>query len=444
MTVIDQWTGARATALRQAMRLTSEGFADKLGVSVRAVAKWRAQPDIKPSPLLQQVLDTVLGQLDESTRQRFAMLLDPPSPSPQFVRAATPGCVIVAAGESSADEPTIDARDLVGHLSDDEDMLRRQFLLTSAATVTAAGLSGLADSRKAFRLNAGNIDEIETVTDAQRWLYHSMPARLIWPSVEGHLRLLIDLTRAPQREPVHRRVAALGGEAAGLLAWLALDLGDERARERLYNIALSLTAEAEDRWLDAYVRGFRGQVRQLEGRPHAALAMANQVVAAAGPGGAGSLHAWLKSQQAVALAEVKEGPDSMEALAAAEAALARGTQDDPAWMYEFDFPRLTAVRGDCLLRLARPADAERAFQHALAESSHKGGRFEVELLTGLAMATARQGRVEEACVLGQQSLDLAAADSELGISRVRQLRRELDRWHDSDEVAALDARLAVA
>jgi tetratricopeptide (TPR) repeat protein len=272
-----------------------------------------------------------------------------------------------------------------------------------------------------------------------------MPARLIWPSVDGHLRLLIDLARAPQPEPIHRRVAALGGEAAGLLAWLALDVGEERGRERLYDIALSLTSEAEDPQLDAYVRGFRSQVWQLDGRPHAALSIANQAVAtAAEPGRAGSVYAWLKTRQAVALAEVKEGPASMAALAAAEAALACGSDDEPAWMYEFDYVRLTAVRADCLLRLDRPAEAERAFQHALVEGGKKGGHFQVELLTGLATAAARQGRVEEACGLGMQSLDLAAADSELGVSRVRQLRRELDRWHDSDEVAALDGRLAVA
>ena len=152
----------------------------------------------------------------------------------------------------------------------------------------------------------------------------------------------------------------------------------------------------------------------------------------------------MTGQQAVALAEVKDSTGSMEALAAAEGALARGTEDDPVWMYEFDYPRLTAVRGDCLLRLDQPADAEKAFQQALAERTHRGGRSEVELLTGMATATARQGRVEEACALGMQSLDLATADSELGISRVRQLRRELDRWHDSEAVAALDARLAVA
>ena len=74
MTVMDHWTGASATALRLAMRMTHEGFADTLGVSVRAVKKWRARPDIKVSPLYQQVLDTVLGRIDDSTQQRFAML----------------------------------------------------------------------------------------------------------------------------------------------------------------------------------------------------------------------------------------------------------------------------------------------------------------------------------------------------------------------------------
>ena len=39
MTAIDHWTGASATALRLALRLTHEGFADKLGMSVRASKK---------------------------------------------------------------------------------------------------------------------------------------------------------------------------------------------------------------------------------------------------------------------------------------------------------------------------------------------------------------------------------------------------------------------
>ena len=214
MTVIDHWTGASATALRLAMRLTHEGFADKLGVSVRAVAKWRAKPDIKLSPQLQQMLDTVLGQIDDSTRQRFSILLTQPASLPPSPAAIEADWIGLAAAGSSADDGlrpnrtgTIGLPDSGGHLSDDEDMLRRQFLLTSAAAITGAGLPGLNDSGRAPRLNTGNLDELETVTDAQRRLYHSMPARSIWPLVEGHLRLLIDLARAAQPEPVHRRVA---------------------------------------------------------------------------------------------------------------------------------------------------------------------------------------------------------------------------------------------
>jgi ATP/maltotriose-dependent transcriptional regulator MalT len=256
--------------------------------------------------------------------------------------------------------------------------------------------------------------------------------------------MLVDLVRASQDEQVRRQLAALGGEAAGLLAWLALDLGDERGRERSHDIALSLTAEAGDPALDAYVRGFRSQVRQLEGRPRAALALAEQAVDTAGAGRVGGVPALLRSLQAVALAEVNDERGTVLALAAAETALDRGTTDEPAWMYEFDHTRLTAVRGDCMLRLDRPQHAENAFKTALSEITHKGGRFEVELLTGLARATARQGEVEEACRLGLQSLDLAASGSELGFGRVRQLRQELDRWYDSDAVAALDRRLALA
>lgn len=424
MAVIDHWTGARATALRHAMRLSIEGYADQLGVSVGAINRWAAKPDTVPYTRDQQILDTVLTKLDDHDRERFWMLVAPP-------------------GSPANRSDAVDLPDFGHDVSDDEDMRRRQFLMTAAATVAGVGLPGLDGTGRSVRLNAANVDELETVTDIHRRLYHSMPARSMWPLVEGHLRLLTDLARRSQSEPVHRRVAALGGEAAGLLAWLAFDLGHESGRERMYDIALSLTAAAEDPSLDAYVRGFRSQVRQLEGRPRAALDLASQAVATAGPG-RGSLHAWLKSQQAVALAEVKDGPGSLEALSDAENALAGDTENEPAWMYEFDHPRLTAVRGDCLLRLDRPAEAENAFRQALTERAGSGGRSEVELLTGMATATARQGRVEEACALGLRSLDSAMASSELGISRVRQLRRELDRWHGTDAVVAFDARLAAA
>lgn len=71
MTVIEQWTGRHAHALRTAMRLTNEAFAERLGVAPRTIAKWRERPEIVPSPQLQEALDTSLTLVSQETHARF-------------------------------------------------------------------------------------------------------------------------------------------------------------------------------------------------------------------------------------------------------------------------------------------------------------------------------------------------------------------------------------
>jgi hypothetical protein len=66
--------------------------------------------------------------------------------------------------------------DFRGEVSDDEGMLRRQFLGTSAAALTGAVLAGIAGSGRSPRLNVTNVTELETVTEPQRGLYHSLMA----------------------------------------------------------------------------------------------------------------------------------------------------------------------------------------------------------------------------------------------------------------------------
>jgi hypothetical protein len=73
--VVDQWTGRHAMALRRALRLTLDGFADRLGTAVRTIAKWSADPSLVPSTELQRALDTLLFQSPEDVKARFAMLL---------------------------------------------------------------------------------------------------------------------------------------------------------------------------------------------------------------------------------------------------------------------------------------------------------------------------------------------------------------------------------
>ncbi|TCC22188.1 helix-turn-helix domain-containing protein [Kribbella speibonae] len=72
MTVIEEWTGRHAHALRTALRLTNEAFADQLGISPRTLTKWRERPELVPSPFLQEALDTYLKKAPPDAHLRFA------------------------------------------------------------------------------------------------------------------------------------------------------------------------------------------------------------------------------------------------------------------------------------------------------------------------------------------------------------------------------------
>lgn len=74
MTSVGEWGAREADALRAALRLTNEEFAEQLGVSVRSVAIWRKGGDAAISLQVQRIFDTVLEGATDSQRARFAQM----------------------------------------------------------------------------------------------------------------------------------------------------------------------------------------------------------------------------------------------------------------------------------------------------------------------------------------------------------------------------------
>jgi hypothetical protein len=72
--VVAEWTGKTATALRAALRLTIDQFAQQLGTASRTVAKWSSDPKLVPVTELQRALDTTLRQAPVEAQERFAHL----------------------------------------------------------------------------------------------------------------------------------------------------------------------------------------------------------------------------------------------------------------------------------------------------------------------------------------------------------------------------------
>ena len=75
MQVITSWTGGHADALRKALRMTNESFAEHLGVAARTVANWRKDPAITPIPAVQETLDAALERAPDRAKAQFAILI---------------------------------------------------------------------------------------------------------------------------------------------------------------------------------------------------------------------------------------------------------------------------------------------------------------------------------------------------------------------------------
>lgn len=89
MDVIGKWTGSSAAQLQDALRMTNQAFAARLGVAERTVASWHSKPDVIPRPDMQAALDTLYGRADQSVRLRFMESLRPtPSVTAQALRVA--------------------------------------------------------------------------------------------------------------------------------------------------------------------------------------------------------------------------------------------------------------------------------------------------------------------------------------------------------------------
>jgi transcriptional regulator with XRE-family HTH domain len=74
--VTRRWRGSRADALRQALGMTKESFADYLGISARTVAYWRKQADMVPQREKQDILDTAFERASDHVKEHFALLVD--------------------------------------------------------------------------------------------------------------------------------------------------------------------------------------------------------------------------------------------------------------------------------------------------------------------------------------------------------------------------------
>ncbi len=153
--------------------------------------------------------------------------------------------------------------------------------------------------------------------------------------------------------------------------------------------------------------------------------------------------AWLDCVEAECETRCGNVRAALRLLGHAEDVLSGGTDDGtPDWMDWFSPVRLQAFKGNTQLKAGHTQAARDTLTRVLEDLPADAGKQRVVVLGDLAAVEVAEHRPAEACARAEEALDqLAASRYEMGMDRIREVRRSLQPWIDEDCVRRLDDRL---
>jgi tetratricopeptide (TPR) repeat protein len=357
-TTVATWTGAKALALRTALRLTREQFAEFLDVAPRSVAKWEASPKLVPRLSTQELLDTALSRAPVEAKSRFAQLL--------------------ASSDKTELEP-------VGR------------------TLSYAG-------RK--RVDVTLMDSLEEALQSHYEVDNSLGPRALLPIVEAQLGSIAHIrTDASGRD--FDRILRIEAGYAEFSAWLYQDLNDSKMATERYSMALELANVCADERMSSFVLMRRAV--QAAGNDDDALMAVRYAQASQRIGSRPESHrSRMLAAQAEAVGYAMVGDDlAMErALETAEQMIETQPElprdGDPAEV-RYCEPRLYCriSRAKCQLILGRAEEAVASFSQILVDLPDSYHRDRGQYQSRLARAHLLAGEPEMACDIASQALGIA-------------------------------------
>ena len=159
--VVAEWHPGEACLLQQALRLTNEAFAARLGSAPRTIAKWHANPAMRLTLETQQALDTMLERATDEQERRFTGLMAPPATRQQ--------------GRAGRWRRRLEANADVGSALDWLDGIRPEPVVTSRGEVEAL-LNGGGAERFRARARARGALHRAAAADIVRDFYGTSPS----------------------------------------------------------------------------------------------------------------------------------------------------------------------------------------------------------------------------------------------------------------------------
>jgi tetratricopeptide (TPR) repeat protein len=394
--VVTTWRGDTASALRLALRMTCDEFAAHLGVSVRGVSKWEANPETEVSLKTQQLLDTALKLAADDVQARFAQS--------RAERATQPPV--------DDEAPTVELP-----------LLRPQPVGPGMVASLGKGLR--------HHYTADNLLGPRTLLPVMRAQTEAIESL----AQDASGQLLVDLLQ-------------VGAGYAEFAGWLAQDSGSPAVATEWYRRALELAEAAGDERMASFVL-MRRSVQAIGARRGAQAAQLAQAAQRSRHPSTLRVRAIAAQMEAVGYAVDGAGSDADRAVDRAELIVAESLSvepvtGDPSIGRYCDLGLYVDItRAKCHLELQRGDTAVEAFAKVLNALPPEYHRDRGQYLGRLAQAYVLAGAPAEACTAAQDALAIAASTgSSRTIRDLRTLIQQLQPWAKTPPVVKLQGMLA--
>ncbi|MGH3622442.1 MAG: tetratricopeptide repeat protein [Sciscionella sp.] len=403
--VVGLWTGAKAHLLRVARRMTGEAFAAHLGVAPRMVAKWDKTPDLVPTMVTQQTLDTELAKLHGDERARFEVLL-----------------------RELESEPA--------SLPNDPHTVRPELLPVPALSFPSALPTASSETVAYLRRSLQDL----YVTD------NLLGPRVLLPVIIAHFRTIEGLAETVGGTALDE-LLSVGSAYAEFAGWLHHDSGDLAAAATWCAQGLEWADLAGDARMGSFILMRRAVQSISSRRGEYAVRFAQAAQRSAGENTT-RVHAFAALTEAHGHAvcgsagEVERAVDKAALLIEAGADAADG---DPTARRYCELPLYSKIsQAKCYLELRKGDEAVEAFGRVLADLSSDYRRDRGQYMASLAKAHILAGQPEQACATAEEALSIAVSTgSTRTINDLKEaIPAGLSQWPGMAEAERIKALLA--
>ena len=329
-----------------------------------------------------------------------------------------------------------------------DEVMQRRALLKLMGLATTAGVVPDFDPESTGRgkVTPNDVQDLDHLADRYQALYHSTAPAVLMTPVVAHLETLRDFLRLGPSAALRRRLFANRARVAMLAGRLAFfDLKDSLAARGYYNLALESAREAGDHLQAAAALGHVAFIPANELCYSAALDYVRAGASQVGKHPDGRVASWLSAVESEIRANAGTHAEALTAIDRAREKLANpGLIADLPWFDYYDSTRLSGFAGYALLRDGQFEPSKAALTDAAGHLPRTAVKQKAVFFADIATVELAGGNLDQACASASEAADsLRRAGYAVGLGRLREFRRSVERWADSAPVRALDEQLAV-